>query len=102
MVPPAVGTPEHVAPMRDSDVGSMEKKTLGEVQPLDSEDRETGEIVWQRKTYWDKLGFKDKKRPNRLIPMMLAPFVGFTYAPVVYAGYVSMIQLSHSMTRSTN
>jgi len=77
----------YTAPKPDSDVASNEKTTTGEVRPLDSEDRETGEVVWPRKTYWDKLGFKDNKRPNRLIPMMIAPFVGFTYLPVVYAGY---------------
>ena len=80
----------YTAPKPDSDVASNEKTTTGEVRPLDSEDRETGEVVWPRKTYWDKLGFKDKKRPNRLIPIMIALFVGFTYAPVVYAGYVSL------------
>lgn len=66
-----------------------EKSATGEDKPLDSPDRETGEIIWPRKSYWDKLGFKDKKRPNRLLPIMMAPFVGFTYPPVVYAGYVS-------------
>lgn len=86
MVPPATETTGHTDPMQESDASSTEKKTMGEVRPLDSEDRESGEVVWQRKTYWDKLGFKDKKRPNRLLPMMAAPFVGFTYAPVVYAG----------------
>lgn len=65
-----------------------EKTTTREINPRDSEDREIGEVIWQRKTYWDKLGFKDKKRPNRLLPIMIAPFVGFTYPPVVYAGYV--------------
>jgi MFS family permease len=67
-----------------------EKSASGEDKSLDSPDRETGEVIWPRKTYWDKLGFKDTKRPNRLIPIMLAPFVGFTYPPVVYAGYVSI------------
>jgi hypothetical protein len=85
---PATGTAIYTTPKSDSDAASNEKTTSGEVKPLDSEDRETGEIIWPRKTYWDKLGFKDKKRPNRLIPIMIAPFTGFTYLPVVYAGYV--------------
>jgi hypothetical protein len=66
-----------------------EKPSTGEDKSLDALDRETGEVIWPRKSYWDKLGFKDTKRPNRLVPIMLAPFVGFTYPPVVYAGYVS-------------
>jgi MFS family permease len=66
-----------------------EKSAAGEDRSLNSPDRERGEVIWPRKSYWDKLGFKDTKRPNRLIPIMLAPFVGFTYPPVVYAGYVS-------------
>jgi hypothetical protein len=76
------------APKSNTDTTSDEKTTTGEVNPRDSEDRETGEIIWQRKTYWDKLGLNDKKRRNRLVPIMIAPFVGFTYPPVVYAGYV--------------
>ena len=81
-------TPVYTEKKLESDMASDEKTTIGAVKPLDSEDRETGEVIWPRKTYWDKLGFNDKKRPNRLIPMMIAPFVGFTYPPVVYAGYV--------------
>jgi hypothetical protein len=84
----ATETAVYTVPRSNSDVASNEKTTTGEVNPRDSEDRETGEVIWQRKTYWDKLGFKDKKRPNRLVPIMIAPFVGFTYLPVVYAGYV--------------
>lgn len=76
------------APKSNIDMASNEKTTSGEIKPRDSEDREVGEVIWQRKTYWDKLGFKDKKRPNRLVPIMIAPFVGFTYPPVVYAGCV--------------
>ncbi|KAK8057938.1 MFS general substrate transporter [Apiospora saccharicola] len=51
-----------------------------------SEDRETGEVAWPRKSYWDKLGIKDEKRPNRLLNIMWAPIKGFTYPAVVYAG----------------
>lgn len=76
------------APKANADMTSNEKTTKCDVNPGGSEDRETGEVIWQRKTYWDKLGFNDKKRPNRLVPIMIAPFIGFTYPPVVYAGYV--------------
>jgi len=65
-----------------------EKSASGDPTPLDSIDRETGEIIWPRKSYWDKLSLKDTSRPNRLMPIMIAPLVGFTYPPVVYAGYV--------------
>jgi hypothetical protein len=78
----------HTTPGSDTDMASHEKLATGEVNPRISEDRQTGEVIWQRKTYLDKLGFKDKKRPNRLFPIMVAPFIGFTYPPVVYAGSV--------------
>lgn len=54
--------------------------------PQPQEDRETGEVQWPRKTFWDKLSVKDKKRPNRILDIMIAPFKGFTYPGVVYAG----------------
>ncbi|KAK8061230.1 hypothetical protein PG997_015451 [Apiospora hydei] len=54
--------------------------------PAAPEDREPGEIVWPRKSYLDKLGIRDKKRPNRLLNIAMAPFKGFTYPAVVYAG----------------
>lgn len=51
-----------------------------------SMDVEQGETIYHRKTYWEKLGVVDKKRPNRLLDIFLAPFKGFTYPAVVYAG----------------
>lgn len=56
--------------------------------PVAPADCEAGEISWPRKTYLDKLGLKDKKRPNRFFDIMAAPFKGFSYPSVVYAGYV--------------
>ncbi|CVK91413.1 related to transporter protein HOL1 [Fusarium mangiferae] len=47
---------------------------------------ESAEIQWPRKTYFQKLSIKDKPRPNRLVEIMIAPFKGFTYPAVVYAG----------------
>ena len=85
---PTIETAVYTSPKSSTDVASDEKTTTGEVNRRDSEDREAGEVIWERKTYWDKLGFNDKKRPNRLVPIMIAPFVGFTYPPVVYAGCV--------------
>lgn len=54
---------------------------------------EPGEVLWPRKSYMDKLGIKDKKRPNRLLDIAIAPFKGFTYPAVVYAGYVCRTDL---------
>lgn len=51
-----------------------------------NKDTETGEVVWPRKSYVQKLSLKDKPRPNRLVDIALAPFKGFTYPAVVYAG----------------
>lgn len=49
-------------------------------------DSELGEVDWPRKSYLDKLSLKDKPRQNRLLDIALAPFKGFLYPPVVYAG----------------
>lgn len=65
--------------------GSTEKAPATPV----ASDSETGDVQWPRKTYIDKLGLKDKKRPNRFMDIIIAPFKGFTYPAVVYAGYVS-------------
>jgi hypothetical protein len=66
------------------------------VPPVVSADYESGELQWPRKTYRDKLSLKDKKRPNRLINIMIAPFKGFTYPAVVYAGSVFDMTLIES------
>lgn len=55
-------------------------------RPTSQEDREIGEIQWPRKTYLNKLSLEDKPRPNRLLEIMWAPFKGFTYPSVVFAG----------------
>lgn len=39
-----------------------------------------------RKSLWQKLSILDKKRPNRMLDIFLAPFKGFTYPCIVYAG----------------
>lgn len=49
-------------------------------------DVEPGELVYPRKTYWQRLSVVDRKRPNRMLDIFLAPFKGFTYPAVVYAG----------------
>lgn len=63
------------------------KKTDTEnVRSLNTTDYEAGEVQWPRKTFRDKLSLRDNPRPNRLINIMIAPFKGFTYPSVVYAG----------------
>lgn len=49
-------------------------------------DIEEGTILKPRKTYWQKLSLKDAPRPNRVLDIAIAPFKGFTYPAVVYAG----------------
>lgn len=43
-----------------------------------SSDVEKGETIYPRKTYWQKLGVVDKKRPNRMLDILIAPFKGFS------------------------
>lgn len=49
-------------------------------------DTEVGQVQWPRKSFVDKLGVRDRKRPNRILDIMLGPFKGFTYPAVVWAG----------------
>lgn len=55
--------------------------------PMESE---TGQVFYPRKTYTQKLGIKDKRRPNRMCDIILAAFTGFSYPSVLYAGYVNL------------
>ncbi|KAF4122148.1 (MFS) transporter [Geosmithia morbida] len=93
---------KHTAPMpaavtetlsQDGGAASNTADEVGTEKAQDSEkiqasepDSEVGQIQWPRKSYVDKLGFKDKKRPNRLVDIMIGPFKGFTYPAVVWAG----------------
>jgi MFS family permease len=52
---------------------------------------ELGEVIavtYPRKTYWQKLGIIDKKRPNRLLDIMWSPFRFFRFPVVVWAGFM--------------
>lgn len=51
-----------------------------------SSDIEEAQVLKPRKTYWQKLSVRDRPRPNRVLDIALAPFKGFLYPPVVYAG----------------
>lgn len=96
---------EHVEPttpvvdasrVQDVDITDTEAKVvnMSEKTPdakttsatIPNSDSENGEVVWPRKTYWQKLSIKDKPRPNRILDVAIAPFKGFLYPPVVYAG----------------
>ncbi|ORY59988.1 major facilitator superfamily transporter [Pseudomassariella vexata] len=81
--PPAQASPEtHGHESSETD----EKAGMKTAQVAGSADCESGDIVYPRKTYIQKLGIKDKKRENRMLDVALAAFKGFTYPPVVYAG----------------
>lgn len=49
---------------------------------------EMGQITYPRKTYWQKLSVIDKKRPNRVLDIMWAPFKCFSLPVVVWAGFM--------------
>lgn len=54
----------------------------------DSSNIEAGQIMYPRKTYWQKLSVIDKKRPNRVLSIMWAPFKFFSMPVVVWAGFI--------------
>lgn len=54
----------------------------------DSAAVEAGQIIYPRKTYWQKLSIVDKKRPSRVLDIMLAPFKFFRFPVVVWAGFM--------------
>ncbi|KAI8302881.1 putative MFS-type transporter [Colletotrichum sp. SAR11_240] len=60
-----------------------EKQGAPTTNPVDSE---TGQVIYPRKTFVQKLGIKDKPRPNRMLDIALGALRGFTYPSVVYAG----------------
>ncbi|KAF5527214.1 putative MFS-type transporter [Colletotrichum aenigma] len=62
---------------------ATEKQGDPTTNPVDSE---TGQVIYPRKTFVQKLGIKDKPRPNRMLDIALGALRGFTYPSVVYAG----------------
>ncbi|EQB55860.1 major facilitator superfamily transporter [Colletotrichum gloeosporioides Cg-14] len=62
---------------------TIEKQGTPTTNPVDSE---TGQVMYPRKTFVQKLGIKDKPRPNRMLDIALGALRGFTYPSVVYAG----------------
>lgn len=71
-----------------ADAASADKSLYSkEIPPASpSSDIEEAQVIKPRKTYWQKLSLRDKRRPNRVLDVALAPFKGFLYPPVVYAG----------------
>ncbi|KAK1534984.1 major facilitator superfamily transporter [Colletotrichum costaricense] len=70
----------------DADEKSSDKadeKNMTNAKPVDTE---TGQMIYPRKTYIQKLSIKDKARPNRMLDIALGGLRGFTYPSVVYAG----------------
>lgn len=77
----------------NSDVVDVEKHNEKQhpktgTYPAQGLDVEPGQTIYPRKSYWQKLSLADKKRPNRMFDIFLAPFRGFTYPAVVYAGFM--------------
>lgn len=72
-------------PSPSSSDGPDEKAVKPIANACDIADIEDG-TIYQHKTFWQKLGFIDKPRPNRMLDVFLAPFKGFTYPVIVYAG----------------
>ncbi|RDW69776.1 hypothetical protein BP6252_08796 [Coleophoma cylindrospora] len=72
-------------------VGEQEKTTGDEKTTPTTADpatEEMGQITYPRKTYWQKLSVVDKKRPNRVLDIMWAPFKFFRFPVVVWAGFM--------------
>lgn len=54
--------------------------------PVDTAEVEFGTAMYTKKSYRQKLSLLDKKRPNRMVDVMLGPLKFFRYPVVVYAG----------------
>ncbi|CVK91874.1 hypothetical protein FPRO04_09124 [Fusarium proliferatum] len=80
--------PQRVAPVSQASTqeGDGDGEKTVTLDTTSSDLGESAEIQWPRKTYLQKLSIKDKPRPNRIVQIMIAPFKGFTYPAVVYAG----------------
>ncbi|RDW56343.1 MFS transporter-16 [Coleophoma crateriformis] len=71
----------------------------GGTNSVDSADVESGNnIVYGRKSYWQKLSVIDKPRPNRLLEMMWSPFK-FS-ASLLLSGLISLYTVEYNFTGS--
>ncbi|KAH0371838.1 major facilitator superfamily transporter, partial [Aureobasidium melanogenum] len=71
---------------------SNEKRSSEDQHASDVIAAELGHVTYPRKTYWQKLSVIDKKRPNRMLDIMWAPFKFFTFPVVVWAGFMYGLQ----------
>lgn len=78
------GSEDFVEPVTAADEKTTEKSRVGNGQAT----VEMGQVTYSRKTYWQKLGVIDKKRPNRILDIMWAPFKFFSFPVVVWAGFM--------------
>ena len=67
---------------------SNDRKASEDQHCPDTVAAELGHIAYPRKTYWQKLSVMDKKRPNRMLDIMWAPFKFFSFPVVVWAGFM--------------
>lgn len=59
------------------------------VVTTDTSNIELGQVTYPRKSYLSKLSVTgDKKRPNRLLDIMWAPFKFFSFPVVIWAGFM--------------
>ncbi|KAG9649676.1 major facilitator superfamily transporter, partial [Aureobasidium melanogenum] len=80
-----------VVQVSDSSLSNDEKSSEDQ-HPPNVVAAELGHIAYPRKTYWQKLSVIDKKRPNRMLDIMWAPFKFFTFPVVVWAGFMYGLQ----------
>jgi hypothetical protein len=71
---------------------SGDLKLSDQSHATDSSAAEVGQVAYPRKTYLQKLGVVDKKRPNRMLDIMWAPFKFFTFPIVNWAGFMYGLQ----------
>lgn len=80
-------SPSSGTPTTTVDLASEEKQFHSTTTRTVASDVEIGQATIHRpKTFWQKLGVVDKKRPNRMVDIFKGPFKGFTYPVIVYAG----------------
>lgn len=85
----AGGSSENIAET-DGTVTPPEKSSSEKTPAVNSDPAaiEAGQVSYPRKTYWQKLSVIDKKRPNRVWEIMLAPFKFFTFPVITWAGFM--------------
>lgn len=77
----------------ETDEKASNRATVEASTSTNTHDREMGQVLYPRKTYIQKLGIKDKPRPNRMVDIALGGLTGFSYPSVLYAGYANLQRL---------